>query len=250
MSWHLETTLEREVPAALRQTAEAELLLEYRKVARNFLQPNEVPAGLLEWLASMQHHGAPTRLLDFTRSPFVAAYFALENASRNDVCAVWAIDEKRLHDSATEVLRQKLTEHDPSPYSVDLYQWLYESGGAFDRHLVAAPAGLFSMSMRQAAQQALFVMPGDVTRSSEENLLATLSATNVPLAEAVCCYVLPGHWRDRALDELRLMNISRASLFPGLDGFAQSLKYGLRTEAPSSRAMRSAIRGDGGGLTF
>lgn len=42
-----------------------------------------------QWLALMQHHGAPTRLLDFTWSPFVAAFFALERATRD--AAVWAI---------------------------------------------------------------------------------------------------------------------------------------------------------------
>src|SRR5512134_31011 len=44
----------------------------------------------LEWLALMQHHGAPTRLLDFTWSPYVAAFFALERA-RGDA-AIWAIN--------------------------------------------------------------------------------------------------------------------------------------------------------------
>jgi len=50
----------------------------------------------IEWLALMQHHGAPTRLLDFTWSPYVAAFFALERAS--DDAAVWALNLPLLWD--------------------------------------------------------------------------------------------------------------------------------------------------------
>lgn len=45
-----------------------------------------------EWLSLMQHYGATTRFLDFTYSPYVAAYFAFEHSESNSQVAVWAID--------------------------------------------------------------------------------------------------------------------------------------------------------------
>lgn len=51
----------------------------------------------------MHHHGAPTRLLDFTYSIYVATYFAAENAERD--AAVWAIDGRWALRLAAHVLR-------------------------------------------------------------------------------------------------------------------------------------------------
>jgi hypothetical protein len=50
----------------------------------------------LEWLALIQHYGGPTRLLDFTYSFYVAAFFAMEHA--NSDSAVWAIDLSKIED--------------------------------------------------------------------------------------------------------------------------------------------------------
>ena len=60
--------------------AEDYLEREFRRRAHHFLA--DVPPRLddLEWLALMQHHGAPTRLVDWTKSPYVAAFFAAESA--------------------------------------------------------------------------------------------------------------------------------------------------------------------------
>jgi hypothetical protein len=79
--------------------------LAYKKFlgeAHLFLDPSTLPAekSLLAWWALMQHFGCPTRLMDWTASPYVATYFAVsENLEREG--AVWAFDAATLVESDT-----------------------------------------------------------------------------------------------------------------------------------------------------
>ena len=60
---------------------EERILRIFKRKAHHFLSAGPLPDDDFEWLALMQHHGAPTRLLDFTWSPYVAAFFALQRAT-------------------------------------------------------------------------------------------------------------------------------------------------------------------------
>src|SRR5215469_10611326 len=57
---------------------EQRILRVFKRKAHQFLDQPPDPDDDFQWLALMQHHGAPTRLIDFTWSPYVAAFFALE----------------------------------------------------------------------------------------------------------------------------------------------------------------------------
>lgn len=238
ISWTLESSLERAVRnAGDRTKTEQTLRFLFGQAAANYLPVGQLPLHRLDWLATMQHHGTPTRLLDFTRSPYVAAYFAIENAGTDEPCAVWAISESWCRMKADEALRKAGRGDVPLP----TYSWLYQ-GPDWHQTALVAPAGPMQMSTRQIAQQALFAVPGDLSLSFEENFKAMV-APGEDLSEHVKCYQISGEKRGEVLRDLRLMNISRASLYPGLDGFAQSLGYALVDEDIQQWVLRCALRG-------
>jgi hypothetical protein len=233
--WPLATSLERLEVQNLAPRAERSLLTSFKRRAHHYLSDLPGPDDSLEWLALMQHHGAPTRLLDWTRSPYVALFFALEAArDPNGYCALWAIDLNWCRQRSRQVVEQRLYRNLNPQESLGnakvFNQVFLEAAIEF-----VAPLQPFRMNERLTIQQGLFLCPG----SSETSFMNNLKGLDegIVLRRSLHKLRIPRQLRSEVLKALAKMNIGRATLFPGLDGFAQSL--GVNVEVATSRGTIS-----------
>ncbi|MGE5218126.1 MAG: FRG domain-containing protein [Chloroflexota bacterium] len=225
-NWGLQTTLERTVLRFGHLLTRAPIIekgLIRRFIRQSYHYSLNLPNldNVLEWLALMRHYGAPTRLQDWTESFYVALYFAIENA--DGAAAIWALDRTAVDAAVLRLLPSGTCKDciDENGY-IDSRQCFSE---VFDRSPPTAlvlPVDPFRLNERLVIQQGVFLCPGDVSRSFEENLAAALPS---PPHNALLQFIIGDSvdLRKKLLWQLQHMNMNSATLFPGLDGFARSL---------------------------
>lgn len=222
----LKTSLERAIESCIERIPSSSPLeysgdlfvSEFRREAYLHAERPITLQGEVEWLALMQHHGAPTRLLDWTRSRYVAAFFALEDAKDNDRCVVWALNYHWLWATATRILESKSHE---LPKGVTPASDAYHAALAKGRYPGVFPIEPYGLNQRMSRQKGLFLMCGDPQKTFLEGLM---DYDQEELKENLHKIVVPSRVRQLGLRELNEMGIDRSTLFPGLDGFAQTLK--------------------------
>lgn len=236
--WELRNAIERTNFIHYYKGIEQVFLTEFQRGARNYLHRDETPEHILEWLALMQHHGAPTRLVDFSRSAFISAYFAFEQCFYSiDYVAVWAINLHQIKKSAGEIIAARFPE-DWESCNGHINERIFERVFYSDELSLIFPVEPFKMNRRYSLQQSIFVSSGN----SREPFMDQLSFLGDQVSKSVIRIEIPIKDQKTAIRDLQKMNIHRASLFPDLDGYALSLKMRYDNMKTPEEALEDQIR--------
>ena len=166
---------------------------------------------ILSWLSLMQHYGAPTRLLDFTFSPYIALFFALE-AGVSDA-AVYCINH---HAFKTE---------DDEYFGKDRRKVISRilDGVSIDSPFLFAFEPTFS-NQRLLSQQGLLLATNTLLFTHEE----IISQYQIEDADSedtnVLKFIIPSKLNLSGLRKLNQMNINSTNIYPGLEGFCKSMR--------------------------
>lgn len=180
----------------------------------------------LSWLSVMQHYGVPTRLIDFTTSPYIALYFALETynpLSQHDF-AVYAIDYTAVMEASIQHIKKVDLKFTETRFShngkqdvifdevVDRY--------AYDIAWVTEPKELNARIDRQSGT---FLVSGNLENTIE-------SVMNLPLYEnaTVLKIRVPAFLYEGVYVALRKMSINAKSIYGDLGGLAKSIRMELQ----------------------
>jgi hypothetical protein len=198
-AWPLTSTFDRNyalIQAAKRESLARKLIQEFFDECERF-SPWRYKVEDARVLAMAQHHGLPTRLLDWSYSPYVAAYFAFswfmferfKEKEKGSNVAIWVLDKDQVERRAPTGQLEIITVQD------------------YENNRLGSQFGVFTY-----------------LKTDESDLADYLTKPTVNLGRALKKLQIPKSEARPALQDLILMGIHHGTIFPGREGIANTIK--------------------------
>jgi|ERR1044072_1783044 hypothetical protein len=210
-SWKLQPHYDR-LKSPIKET---ELLNKFRQNANLLLEHAPRNPFDFGWMFLMQHYGVPTRLLDWTESPLVALYFAVEDPrDRNKDGALWILFPLELnrHSTKAKVYIPSFEDVWLQNYSVDQYAQEMDNG------ILPIAAIATRNNPRIQAQLGVFTISHLKKTPIEE------------IEDGKHCvkFTIPAGAKNRLRQELRILGLTRFQVFPELTSIGDNLREQLK----------------------
>jgi FRG domain-containing protein len=150
-----------------------------------------------------QHHGYPTPLLDWTYSPFIAAFFAFNEIKSADAA------------NADKNAKARIFKFDKEEWCAK-FQRVSNMSARYPHLTVLEPLSIGNERLIPQRALSTFTTVDDI-----ESYIQSNQYDDVPLLDVID---LPIRERDQVMKELRQMGITAGLLFPGIEGACQELK--------------------------
>jgi hypothetical protein len=246
-NWGLKTNLERQIDKTkCNPDCEKYILTEFKRKQHLYETSRDIFTNDFERLAKIQHHGGPTRLLDFTKSLFKALYFCTENFDDSVDGAVWGVNQdlvngphqnKDVENMLLELMNGKTS---------DLFSKHINKNYKHKTVVFIEP---FLLNHRLNVQQGLFAIPLDNSLRFIENLNNLINLdiydglsknvidfnkkpfdmsdettySKILLTQVLKIVVDKDFKRSIKTKLNNLMGLSSETIFPDIDGFCKGL---------------------------
>ncbi len=196
-------------------------------ILRNFtkyaaLEEPSIEKSVWQQMIFGQHHGLPTRLLDWSFSPLIGLHFSVTETNMDEMekhdSAVWRTDIHELHELLPEKYKKTAEKYSTTVFSVDMLSEICDSLNQYDEDMGNSSMLMIeppSVDVRIVNQYSFFsAIPTDM-----EDIEGFLDKNT----ENTVKYVIKKELRWQVRDMLDHQNISERIVYPGLDGLSRWL---------------------------
>jgi len=181
------------------EVVESYILESFMREAQPYLQI--IPQNEIEWLTLAQHHGLPTRLLDWTSSPLISLYFAVENFHNMKDAVVWCYGSASVNNCHPQ----------STPIAKNI--GCTTQGFIMPNHIsprVTNQSGCFTIHESPKGKENFIPL-------NKQDLDFTIFQRFIIKAEA----------KKEVYNQLYKLGISEALIYPGLEGVTKKIKFEL-----------------------